>query len=123
MKLITWPQIENFCGANIHRPSKRHVLDLVALGLLEKRLNVRGKVEVDSGALEAAQATFEKAITAARDRGIRCGTQLALARAGLLAAGISINSRAARRARLADTADARQRQLPLLVAGLGGGRQ
>jgi hypothetical protein len=116
MKLVTWTQIENFCGAKIHRPSRTHVLGLVALGLLEKRLDVRGRVVVDSDALESAQATFEKGVETAQDRGIRCGTQLALARAGLLVAGIGIiNSRAARRARKATANEMQERQLALTL--------
>lgn len=111
MKLSGWDHIQNFRGTKIHCPDKRHVLNLFALGLLEKRIAGR-RVVVESDALEAAESTFEKAIAAAQDHGLR-GSRLALARAGLHIAGQRINSRPARRARKAVQAAARQRQLAL----------
>lgn len=122
MKLSGWLEIESFPGARSHRADKRHVLDLFALGLLEKKI-VGRRVVVESDALEAAEATFEAAIVIARDSGVKAGPRLALARAGLHIAGKRINSRAARRARKAAADGARQRQLllPLAADGLGGG--
>lgn len=122
MKLSGWAAIELYRGSGIHRPDKRHVLDLIGLGLLEKRIGARGRVVLESEALEAAEATFERAVKVAGDHGVSCGTRLALARAGLAIAGKKINSRPARRARKAAAAGARQRQLLLpLAAGVGGG--
>lgn len=115
MKLVGWEQIENFCGAHVHRPSRTHVMTLIQLGLLEKRLNVRNRVVIDSDALEAAQQTFDKSIVLAADRGIHCRSPLALARAGLHAGGLVLNSRPARRARKAAVVEDRQRQLALVL--------
>lgn len=124
MKLNGWVEIELYEGEKLFRPDKRHIQDLIALGLLEKKIGRRRRIVIDSDALEAAEVAFEKAVAVALDAGIRAGGRLALARAGLAIAGKRINSRPARRARKAATANARQRQLVLplqllAVDGLG----
>lgn len=120
MKLSGWAAIESFRGVKIRSPDKRHVQDLIALHLLEKRIGARRCVEIESDALEAAESTFEEAVRFALDAGICAGTRLALARAGLAIAGKKINSRAARRARVASAVSARQRQLLLPLAAVDG---
>lgn len=126
MKLTTWSQIKKYAGEAIHHPSRTRVLGLASLGLLSIKLNSRGRVTIDSDALESAARAFEQGIEAAQDRGIVCGKgrpSRAMARAGIVAAGLSLNSRAARRARKAAFDGARERQLPLFVVGRGGEKQ
>lgn len=124
MKLTTWTQITSYEGEAIYHPSRTQVEGLEAMDLLHIKKDSRGRITLDSDALESAFRTFERGIEAARDRGIVCGRgrpSRAMARAGIVAAGLALNSRAARRVRQADSTDARQRQLllPLVADGLG----
>lgn len=118
MKLTTWTQIEKYCGEAVHHPSRSQVEGLKAMGLLHIKRDSRGRITLDSDALESAVRTFERGIEEARDRGIVCGKgrpSRAMARAGIAAAGLSLNSRAARRARKAAANEMHERQLALLL--------
>lgn len=118
MKLRTWKKIEDFKLKSGVFISKKQVLTLEKMGLLEIRRPASGCVEVDSDDIERAEKQAARAEHTARDRGFARGPGRVstAAKAAALLSDAHPASRLARRARA--ERDARQLALPLAPGGL-----